>query len=177
MRSVENELEKCFNKFQEKLLMAGYDVEFENKDEIIEKVSEPILDVVKSSFFFRLIAEIVIKPENSAPIVGKFVFGNSMDFIEEMYFKTSGYTNLYANENYIELSFVLYDQEVYKDIYSPESEEEKLPSMSIDEIIDEHIEEIKNILKAYDIKSEYDDILHSVTVREPLKVAIKMFLV
>jgi hypothetical protein len=54
MRSVENELEKRFDVFQEKLLMKGYDVEFENKDEIIEKVSEPILDVIKSSFFLRL---------------------------------------------------------------------------------------------------------------------------
>jgi len=62
----------------------------------------------------------------------------------------------------------------HEDIYS---DEEGVPSMPIDEIIDEHIEDIKNILKAYDIKSEYDTILNAVTFKMPLDVEIKRFLV
>jgi hypothetical protein len=177
MRSVENELMECFGKFQEKLLMAGYDVEFENRNEIIEKVSEPVFDVIASAIFSELIVEIVVKPEQSNPLVGKFTFGNSMDPIEDVYFRMNEYYNLYANGSYIELDFVLYDYEVYQDIYSPDGGEEEIPKIPVDEIIDGHIEEIKNILKAYDIKSRYDDILNSVTFRVPLKVAITMFLV
>jgi ABC-type uncharacterized transport system substrate-binding protein len=175
MRSVENELEKCFDEFQEKLLMAGYDVEFENKDEIIEKVSEPILDVIKSSFFSEIMVNILVKSENDKPLVGKFIFGNSMDFIEDSYFQLDNYYNLYANGNYVEFAFVLYDREVYKDMHS--SEDDEIPQMPIDEIVDDHIKSIASILKAYDIKPEYDDYIDAITFKVPLKVEIKRFLV
>jgi len=176
MRSVERKLEKCFDKFQENLLMAGYDVEFKNRNEIIEKVSEPILDVVKSSVFLRLIVQIVVKPEFSNLLVGKFPFGSSMDHIEDVYFRMDVYY-LYANGNYIEFDFVLYDYEMYQDIYSLDDGENKIPKMPIDDIIDEDIKTIKSILKAYDIEAKYDDVINAVTFKVPLKVEIKRFLV
>jgi len=175
MRSVENELKKCFDKFQERLLMEGYDVTFKNKNKIIERVSEPILDVVASAIFSNLIVEIFVKPEDSNHLVGRFLFGNSMDFIEDVYFQMNEYYNyFYANGNYIDFSFVIHDREVYQDIYS---DEEGVPSMPIDEFIDQHIEDIKNILKAYDIESVYDYVVNAVTFKLPLEVEIKRFLV
>jgi hypothetical protein len=176
MRSVEHELEKCFNKFQEKLLVAGYDVEFENKDEIIEKVPEPIFDVINSAIFSEIMVNIVIKPENDKPLVGKFIFGNSMDFIEDSYFQLGKYYNLYANGNYVEFSFVLYDREVYKEMYSSEDDEE-IPQRPIDEIVDDHLKSIAAILKAYDFEPKYDDVLNAVTFKMLLEVGIKRFLV
>jgi hypothetical protein len=175
MRSVENEIKKCFDKFQEKLLMAGYDVEFKDKDKIIEKVSEPIFDVISSAVFSNFNIEIFVKPENNNPLVGKFSFGNSIDLIEDSYFKMNEYYNLFANGNYIELSFVIYDREVYQDIYS--ADEEDVPSIPIDEFIDHHIENIQNILKAYDIESTYDYVINAVTFKLSLEVEIKRFLV
>jgi hypothetical protein len=176
MRSVENELKKCFYKFQERLLMAGYDVEFTDKDKIIERVSEPILDVIASAIFSNIIVEIFVKPEDSAHLVGKFLFGNSMDFIEDVYFQMNDYYNSsHVNRNYIEFSFFIYDREVYEDVFS---KEEGAPSMSIDEeIIDEHIENIKNILKAYEIEPEYDSVINAVTFRIPLEVEVIKYLV
>jgi hypothetical protein len=156
--------------------MDGYDVEFKNKDEIIEKVSEPILDVIKSSFFSEIMVNILVKPENGKPLVGKFIFGNSMDFIEDSYFQLDKYYKLYSNGNYVEFAFVLYEREVYKDIYSSEDEDE-IPRIPIDEIVDDHLRDIASILEAYDIKPEYDDYIDAVTFKVPLKVEIKRFLV
>jgi ABC-type uncharacterized transport system substrate-binding protein len=177
MGSVENELEKCFDKFQEKLLMAGYDVEFENKNEIIEKVSEPILDVIQSSFFSEIMVNIVVKSDNEKPLVGKFIFGNSMDFIEDSYFRLDKYYPLlFAKGNYVEFAFVLYDREVYKEMYSSE-DENKISQMPVDEIVDEHLNSVAAILEAYDIKPKYDDYIDAVTFKMPLGVEIKRLLV
>jgi hypothetical protein len=176
MRSVENELKECFNAFQEKLLMEGYDVEFKNKDQIIEKIAEPIFDTIKDSVFSTLMVEIIIKPEHDNPIVGKTVFGNSMDFIEDYYFRMNEYYNLYNDGNYIEVSFVMYDDEEYRDIYSSE-DEDALPLSIIEEMIDGHIESIKNNLKSYDIEPEYDYVINAVTFRIPLDVEITKILV
>jgi hypothetical protein len=177
IRSVESELEKCFDKVQERLLMASYDVEFKNKEEIIEQVSEPIFDVINSAIFSEIMVNIVVKPDKEKPLVGKFLFGNSMDFIEDSYFRLDNYyTLLYANGNYVEFAFVLYDREVYKEMYSSEDDEE-IPRMPIDEIVDDHLKSIAAILEAYDIKSRYDDYLDAVKFNKPLKVAIKRFLV
>ncbi len=175
MRSVENELKECFDNFQERLLMTGYDVEFENKEEIIEKVSEPILDVIASAFFSEIIVEIVVKPEHSNPLVGKFTFGNSMDFIEDAYFSTNDYYYKSFNKgNYVKFNFVLYDYDVYNDIYSYEN---KPPKVDIYKIMDGHIDTIKSILKAYDFEPKYDDVLNAVTFKMPLEVEVKRFLV
>jgi len=178
MRSVESELKKCFDKFQERLLINSYDVEFNNAKEVIEKVSEPILDVIQSAIFSEIMVKIVVKPEHEKPLVGKFIFGNSMNFIEDLYFRLGEYYNplLFANGNYVEFAFVLYDHEVYKDIYSSEDEDE-IPQMPIDEIVDEHIKSIAAILEAYDFKPKYDDYIDAVTFKMPLEVEIKRFLV
>jgi hypothetical protein len=174
IRSVESELEKCFDKVQERLLMASYDVEFKNKEEIIEKVSESISDVIDSTFFSELIVEIVVQPEYSNSLVGKFTFGNSMDFIEDAYFSMNDYYKLFNKSNYVEFNFVLYDYDVYNDIYSYEN---KPPKVDIYEIIDGHIDAIKSILKAYDFEPKYDDVLNAVTFKMLLEVGIKRFLV
>ncbi len=174
MVSVEEKLKECFDNFQESLLMDSYDVEFKNKDEIIEKVSEPILDVIASAFFSELIVEIVVKPEHSNPLVGKFTFGNSMDFIEDAYFSMNEYYKLFNEGNYVEFNFVLYDYNVYNDIYSYEN---KPPKVDIYEIMDGHIDTIKSILKAYDFEPKYDDVLNAVLFKMPLEVEIKRFLV
>jgi len=176
MRDVENKLKECFDNFQERLLMDGYDVKFRNKDKIIEKVSEPILDVIESYFLSEIIVNIVVKPEDDKPLVGKFIFGNSMDFIKDSYFQLDNFFLLYANGTYVEFAFVLYDREVYKDIYSSEDEEE-IPQIPIDEIIDDHLNSIAAILEAYGIKPKYDDYIDAVTFKVPLKVEIKRFLV
>jgi hypothetical protein len=179
IRSVENTINNCFNDFQEKLLMNGYDVEFKNKDKVIEKISEPILDTIRSAFFSQVVVEISVKPEQDDLIIGKRVFGNSLDFVEDFYFrldKNECY-NLYNDGNYIEVDFVIYDYETYKDIFSDDEEEEKIPFGYIDELIDEHIETIKNILKAYEIEPEYDSIINAVTFKVPLEVEITRILV
>ncbi len=172
--NVESRIERCFDNFQERLLMASYDVEFKNKNEIIEKVSEPILDVIASAFFSELVVEIVVKPEHSNPLVGKFTFGNSMDFIEDAYFSMNDYYKLFNEGNYVEFSFVLYDSDVYEEIYSYEN---KLPKVDIYEIMDGHIDNIKSILRAYDFEPKYDDVLNAVLFKMPLGVGIKRFLV
>ena len=154
--------------------MDGYDTEFGNKDKIIEKVSEPILDVIQSSFFSGIMVGIVVKPEHDKPLVGKFIFENSMSFIEDSYFRLDEYYNLYANGNYVEFAFILYDREVYKDMYSSEDEEE-IPQIPIDEIVDDHLKSIAVVLEAYDIKPKYDDYLDAVTFKMPLKVKIRRF--
>ncbi len=174
MIDVESRIERCFDDFQERLLMASYDVEFKNKDEIIEKVSEPILDVIASAFFSELIVEIVVKPEHSNPLVGKFTFGNSMDFIEDAYFSMNEYYKLFNKGNYVEFNFVLYDYDVYNDIYSYENKPSKV---DIYEIMDGHIDTIKSILRAYDFEPKYDDVLNAVTFKMPLEVEMKRFLV
>jgi hypothetical protein len=84
---------------------------------------------------------------------------------------------LYNDGNYIEVDFVIYDYETYKDIFSDDEEEEKIPFGYIDELIDEHIETIKNILKAYEIEPEYDSIINAVTFKVPLEVEITRILV
>jgi hypothetical protein len=152
-------------------------VEFENKDEIIEKVSEPIFDVINSAIFSDIMVNIVVKPDKEKPLVGKFIFGNSMDFIEDSYFRLDKYyPPLYANGNYVEFAFVLYDREVYKEMYSSENGNE-IPQMPIDEIVDNHLQSIAAILEAYNIKPKYDGFIDAVTFKTPLKVEIKRLLV
>jgi hypothetical protein len=120
---------------------------------------------------------IVVKPDKEKPLVGKFIFGNSMDFIEDSYFRLDKYYPLlYANGNYVEFAFVLYNREVYKEMYSSEDEDEAL-QIPVDEIVDDHINSIAAILKAYDIKPKYDDFIDAVTFKTPLKVEIKRLLV